>query len=149
MEYLSYFAERLKDLIIENGLTPKTLGEAVGIDRTTVTRYLKGVRIPSVDTFVSIADYFNCTADFLLGFEEISSKNKFITRPPFKEQLKIILDYAGISKYQLRKWTEIAESAIYDWQRGDNEPSLSNIVQMARKLNLSADFIIGRISLKK
>lgn len=146
---MSYFAERLKELMIEKGLTPKALGEAVGIDRTTVTRYLNGSRIPSVDTFILIADYFKCTADFLLGYEEISSNKKFVSRPPFKEQLKVILAYTDTNKYQLCKRTKIAESAIYDWQRGDNEPSLSNIVQIARKLNLSVDFVIGRINLKK
>lgn len=145
MEYLSHFAERLKELMIENNLIPKTLGDAVGINRSTVTRYLNGTRQPSVATLVAIADYFHCTADFLLGFEEISRTDKFKVCPPFYKQLNIILSKAEINKYKLCKRTEIAESAIYDWQRGDNEPSLNNIIQLAKKLNLSVDFILGRV----
>lgn len=141
---MSYFAERLKELMIEHGLNPRTLGEALSINRTTVTRYLNGTRQPSVATLVAIADYFNCTADFLLGFEDISSRDKFKSRPPFSQHLKVVLDSVGTNKYQLCKMTGIAESAIYDWQRGDNAPSLGNIIDIAKKLNLSVDFVLGR-----
>ncbi len=145
MNYKTHFAERLKELMIEHDLIPGTLAEALKINRSTIARYLNGTRQPSVNTFVIIADYFNCTADFLLGFESINSKSDFKKCPPFKEQLKIILDKENINKYQLCKITGIAESAIYDWQRGDNQPSLSNIVQIAKKLNLPVDYVLGRI----
>ena len=146
MDYMSHFAERLRELMIEKGLNPKTLADVLGINRTTITRYLNGTRQPSVATFVAIADYFHCTADFLLGIEDVSRTDKFNDCPPFSEQLHIILDKANKTKYELCKITKIAETAVYDWQRGDNVPSLSNVYLMAKKLDLSADFILGRVT---
>jgi transcriptional regulator with XRE-family HTH domain len=43
------------------------LAKYLGIDRTTLSHYESGHRIPSITTLWKIADYFNVTIDELIG----------------------------------------------------------------------------------
>ena len=67
MYNMSNFVERLDALIFEQNVTAIKLSSDIGIASTTVTRYLQEKRAPSIDTLVKLADYFNCSCDFLLG----------------------------------------------------------------------------------
>lgn len=58
MVILSKFSETLNELIFDNGLTAKSLAEALNAEPSTITRYLRGERVPSVESLVAIADYF-------------------------------------------------------------------------------------------
>lgn len=107
------FIERLEDLMFENAINPSTPAKNVGIDRTTITRYLSGARMPSVKNLLLLSDYFECTTDFLLGFEEENRGGHCKPCPPFSQQPAFLLAYFSITKYQLQKWTKIPEAAIY------------------------------------
>jgi len=140
----SNFAETLNELMLEQEINAPALAKNIGINRTTVTRYLTGNYMPSVKNLVAIADYFGCSAEFLLGFSDDTSFGNFKKCPPFGERLTFLLDYFNTNKYQLQKRTKIAESAIYDWQRGDNFPSLDAVIKIAEALGCSVDFVLGR-----
>lgn len=59
--------DRIDELISENSLTSKQLAHAIGVSPGNVTEWRKGRATPSADVISKIADYFNVTADYLLG----------------------------------------------------------------------------------
>lgn len=61
------FAERLKSLRLQAGLTQRELAEKLGIAHSTLGMYELGKRVPDIDTMDSIADYFNVTIDYISG----------------------------------------------------------------------------------
>lgn len=65
---------RIKELREREGLTMKQASEALEIPYTTYVNYEKGYREMPNDTLVKIADYFNCSTDYLLG----RTDNEFI-----------------------------------------------------------------------
>ena len=67
MVILSKFAETLSALMEEHHLNAPALGRILGTHRTNITRYLQCKRLPSYALFVSIVEYFNVSADVLLG----------------------------------------------------------------------------------
>lgn len=67
------FARRLWQLMHENGTTQDALAAAVEKTRQTVSQYVNGVSEPGYDTLVKIADYFQVSADYLLGRTETQS----------------------------------------------------------------------------
>ena len=138
------FAERLKDLLIENDLKPTALANLINCKRPTVYRYLNAIEIPTLEMSIQLANLFNCTMENLLGLEIDNYTNEFLPCPPFNEQFKYILKYFGVTKYKLCKTTGIAESAIYYWANGKTQPSLESIVRIAEYLNCPIDFVIGR-----
>jgi transcriptional regulator with XRE-family HTH domain len=49
------------------GVKQKPLAEATGISQAAINNYLNQDRIPGVDELCKLADFFNLTADELLG----------------------------------------------------------------------------------
>ena len=66
------FAERLKELRLEAGLTQKQLSiELKGmIDQSSIARWELGVRIPLLDAAMILAEYFGVSLDYLCGLED-------------------------------------------------------------------------------
>lgn len=59
--------ERIKLLRTQNGLTQKQLAEILKIQPNSVQRIEYGTARPSLDTLVTLADYFNVSLDYLVG----------------------------------------------------------------------------------
>ncbi len=142
---LSKFAERLDELLFETNISSLELAKQLNCGRATIYRYLQGNRIPSLDMVVRLADYFKCTIDFLLGLEDENHPHEFLPCPPFKERLAFLLKHFHITKYYLQKTSKVPESAIYNWQNGVFEPKIDNVIRIAKALDCSVDFVLGRI----
>ena len=141
---LSNFVESLSELLTQASLKPSELAKAVGCGKGTISRYMQMQKIPSVDVLVRIADYFNCSIDYLLGREYESHTHTFLPCPPFQERLPLLCQQLKITKYKLKKETGIAESAIYSWQNGKTSPNLINLIKIAEAFDCSVDFVLGR-----
>lgn len=61
------FAERLKELRMEEKLSTTELGKAIGVSSITISRWERGLRIPNIENLVAVAKYFKVTTDFLCG----------------------------------------------------------------------------------
>lgn len=59
-------ADRIKKLLKENGTTTKEMTEQIGIGINSISEFAKGKQL-SFLTFAKIADYLNCSTDYLLG----------------------------------------------------------------------------------
>jgi transcriptional regulator with XRE-family HTH domain len=141
---MSIFAERLSELLFEKELNAPALAKILGCGQNTINRYLSGNNTPSVNMLLRLADYFQCSSDFLLGLEAENYAHSFNPCPPFRERLPFLCRRFGRTKYALQKGTGIPESAIYNWQRGDSTPSLDNVVKIAEFFDCTVDFVLGR-----
>ena len=82
MDILSKLPERLKELMFDRGINAPNLAEKLEVGANTITRYLQGVSTPNFEIFVKLVEYFNCSADFLLGLEEQTFyEKKFLPVP--------------------------------------------------------------------
>lgn len=144
---LSVFADKLSELIFDAKINPSNLAEVIGCDRSTITRYLGGNKMPTIELSVKIANYFNCTLDYLFGLEEENYPQKFNEVLPFYQRLPQILSFYGISRYKLEKITGFSESTLYYWSKGKTTPSIEKIITIAKSLDSSIDFILGRTNI--
>lgn len=141
---LSKFAETLSELLVLNEMKAPALAKQIGCGRNTINRYLNGNQMPDVEILVRIADYFNCTVDFLMGIDAENKAEKFAKCPPFSNRLGFLCDYFNKTKYALQKGSDIPESAIYSWQRGETSPNIESIIKIAEFFECSVDFVLGR-----
>lgn len=138
------FSERLNDLITESGKTLMAISHELGCGEGTLSRYCSGNYTPSVDMLINLADYFKCSADFLLGLTEQYEAIEYKPCPPFSERLIFLCDHFHISRYRLQKLTDIPESVMRYWVRGKTKPSVANVLKIAVQLDCSVDFVLGR-----
>ncbi|MFQ6724070.1 MAG: helix-turn-helix domain-containing protein [Clostridia bacterium] len=63
------FAERLKELREEKGLSLKELARKIGVSDVAIGRWERKVQIPNIVMLDLIAKYFNVSPNYLLGYE--------------------------------------------------------------------------------
>ena len=62
--------ERLKDLRRDKGLKQTEIAKILNISTTCYAGYEQGYREPNADMIIKICNYFEVSADFLLGMED-------------------------------------------------------------------------------
>ena len=61
------FSERLKNLRKKKKITQEQLAQIINVERSSIGKYESTNTIPSNDTLIKIAKYFNVSTDYLLG----------------------------------------------------------------------------------
>ena len=69
-DYNSVFAQRLRDLIDERNLTLPELAEQLNTTRQSIGQWKNGDTVPNIIMLKTIAEYFNVSADYLIGIED-------------------------------------------------------------------------------
>ena len=146
MSILSNLSERLKELMAEAEINAKQLAAQTRMDASVIARLRRAERMPSAATLVILADFFHCSADYLIGRKDMPEERTYLQRPPFSEQLSFLLAHFGVTKYKLEKDTGLTEETVNRWHRGRYEPSVESLVRLADYFGCSVDFILGRES---
>lgn len=61
----------------------------------------------------------------------------------FKERLKELRKYKGLTQKQLSKEICVSEDSIYNWESGRSEPSLVDLINLSKVLNVTTDYLLG------
>lgn len=140
---MSNFDERLRELLRENGLSTHRFALLTGIPCSVVSNWTKKPCDITLDKLLILADFFDCSLDYLTGRSDDISKCGFIKSPDFAANLKKIVDASGKSIYCACKNTTLAWTCFYDWFHGKS-PRLSSLIQLADFYGLSLDSLVGR-----
>ena len=92
---------RLKELREEKGLTQDAIAKALGTTQTNIGRWEKCKNEPSSTMLILLADFFECTIDYLLGrsddFGNIEIKEKDSPTLTVDEQ-QLLNDFRALPK---------------------------------------------------
>lgn len=69
--------QRIQDLRIDNDISIKKISMDLGLHRDVYSRYEKGIRDFPIDILIKIANYYNCSIDYLVE----RTNKKEINRP--------------------------------------------------------------------
>ena len=100
MSVKNRFATRLKALRERNGLNQGQLAKKLGISRGSISFYENGDRVPDIETFDMICDFFNVSYDYLLGKSELAENNI---------EVKAIREYTHLTDENINNLHEIKE----------------------------------------
>ncbi|MBQ7770692.1 MAG: helix-turn-helix transcriptional regulator [Clostridia bacterium] len=67
---MNNFAERIKELRKEQGLSQKALAERLGCTQSMISFWENGVNEPTESSIRKVALFFNVSADFLIGLSD-------------------------------------------------------------------------------
>lgn len=82
------FPTRLRELMQQRGTKQKELADVINMRPQTVSLYTTGQSYPDVNTLTKIADYFNVSADYLLGRSNVRSRDT---------DVQAVAKYTGLS----------------------------------------------------
>lgn len=60
-------SENIRIMRESRGLSQSELAEQIGLQKQNVSAYERGVKVPTVEKLVAIADTLRCSTDILLG----------------------------------------------------------------------------------
>ena len=67
---MSKFAERLKELRLENNLGQIELAEKLGVSKGAISLWENDIHEPLLSYIVKIAQFFDVSSDYLIGLED-------------------------------------------------------------------------------
>lgn len=73
-----YFAENLKQLRNQKGLTQESLADFLGVSFQAVSKWERGENYPDIETLVNIAMFFEVNVDELLGVNRAENEEKIL-----------------------------------------------------------------------
>ena len=62
------FKVRLKRLRKQAVLTQQDVGDQIGVSKVAVSGYENGIRTPEIETLIKIAELFETSIDYLVGY---------------------------------------------------------------------------------
>ena len=93
-----------------------------------------------------LADYFKCSLSFMLGQEECNSLPSPKTElPAFSDRLRELIEAKEL-KFFLMKKSRLKKDfpSMYNWLSGKYIPNVYNLVRLAKLLDCSVDYLLGR-----
>ena len=88
--------KNLRILREKKGITQIKLSTELGISQELVSQYELGKSIPTIGNLLKIADYFNCSTDYLLGLTNDFSKKSDLKKDDL-EVAELIRDFNSLS----------------------------------------------------
>lgn len=71
-----YNKERFFDILADYNVTNKILSSAIGVSSGNISDWKSGKSKPNIDAITKIADYLDCSVDYLLGRTDVVEINK-------------------------------------------------------------------------
>ena len=68
---MKIFCERLRELRLEKDLKQSDVADAMNVVFGTISNWELGVSFPNIEDLKKLADFFDTTADYLLGRTDI------------------------------------------------------------------------------
>ncbi len=96
------FAQRLKTLRKERGITQQQLADGVGISKGGLSYYENSGRTPDISILERFADYFGVTTDYLLGRTNAQTQ---------KAKLQAVCNHTGLSDKAVNLLSGLKESS--------------------------------------
>ncbi len=144
MDKMSKFGERLNELLLLNNISPEKLAAAVDVSLSTVYRWKNNETKLFLSNLIALANFFNCSIDFLLGrSEEIITFKPITDLPKFSLRLREIMKEKGISTYWLRKNTRYDGKYFQKWDNG-SVPLALTLIELADIIDCTVDYLVGR-----
>jgi len=64
---MSSFPERLQSMRKRRRISKSVMSELCGLSKSMISKYERGEREPKMETLVALADFFECSIDYLVG----------------------------------------------------------------------------------
>ena len=143
---MNEFQERLQELLDENNLSRLQLAKSLNISSTTINGYFNNGYYPNIEIAIKMANYFNCSLDFLFGLSDINDFSNRNNRS-FYKNLNNLIKTSRVSIAKTMKNLKMSEYSYYRWREG-LVPKTINLIDLAKYFDVSIEYLLGNLSSK-
>ena len=139
------FAERLRELRKRYGWTQEQVGKEIGVEKTTISNYERGGRMPAQRILMQLAKLFDVTYDYLVGRSDV--EHPYDVQAPFPsvltERLRQRRMAKGYSHQDVGMKLQLAEKQLTNFERGHRAPDLLTLQKLADLYDTTTDYLLG------
>lgn len=136
------FITRLKKLRDDRGLSMTAFGAAVGINIRTIYRWFTECA-PKPSSLIKIADFFDCSIDYLLGKTASPSFVPCTPRETFLSRYRGLRESKNLNDFRISRQCGISSGAIANWKK-DTFPEFEILIKLGEIFECSIDYLVGR-----
>ncbi len=151
------FKETLSNLLQMKGLTPYKVSKETKIPKSIIYEWVSGEREPISDYVIKLADYLDCSIDYLLGRTDNSESDcdkqktnnttttvSIDSLSDFWERFYNLCIQQGVKPNRLGKEIGVSSGTISKWKNEDTIPNGETLIKIADYLGCSTDYLLGR-----
>ena len=138
------FKDALQELLFQSGLNAYQFSLQAGIPEANIYYWLADQYLPSVEYIVIIADYLNCSIEYLFGLTDDKCFIKAKHPSDFISRFTSLLKEKKCTKYCVAKNCGVGRSAISKWFHMQKMPKIETLVKLSEFFGCSIDYLIGR-----
>lgn len=139
------FHSRIKKLREASGLKQTELAQKLNIPRTTYSNYENARREPDFNTLKILAEFFDCSIDYLLGsrnekraYFKNNADNNIVS-----ERIKLRRKSLNMTQNDLALLLNVPKELINDFESGNELPDLNFLVSLSTILRTTSDYLLG------
>lgn len=136
------FLTNVKSMVKDRGMSFRTFSLDIGIHRRTMDRWSFD-RSPSLNSVIKIADYFQCSVDYLLDKSDVPDFVLDPNKPSFYERFSLLKKQTNFTDAQISALCDIAPSTITNWKHG-SVPTFEILIRLCKLFDCSFDYLVGR-----
>lgn len=131
----------------KNSLTQQEMADILNVSLSNYKLYESGILPMSLEVLNVFSNYFNISLDYLLGLSEnpfTSNFRKTIDYKYLRFCIVLLRKRSRITQKDLAKELNISAYTISKYEKDGKKVSIYYLYNMAKKYQLSADYICGK-----
>ncbi len=144
---MTNYMDSLNEIIQEyrecNDLTITQFAKEVHILRTCLCNWQNQRFSPSLASLIKLADFFDCSLDYMVGRSEFTGYVPAVKHECFCERIELLLKKHNLTFYKFSKSCRIDFNAYCKWKK-NSIPTVFNLIAVAEYFNVSLDYLVGR-----
>ncbi len=146
---MTEFTRILKELLDEQNTTIRSLSPQIGIPYQELYTYVNDDYFPSIYNAEKLANYFDCSFDYLFGLSDTFKTSEFkeVDISKFYPRYLELLQENKISHHHLYKTLGLSKSGLSKWRNG-SVPKIESLLKIAKFFGTHIDYLVGRSDIR-
>ena len=139
--------ETFRRIRLGRGISQSKAAHAAGVSTTQYQNYEYGKSEPTASVLFALADFYDVTLDYLVGFSpfpDYSSSEDLTPFPYLCERMKLLRDAKKMDVFDIAELLDISPRSYAGYEAGEVLPRLRTICAIADYFDVSIDYLIGR-----
>ena len=144
------YGERLREVRKSKGMSQYRLSKLSGVPQTTLSQYENKGSEPGIDILkrlcsaleISVSDFLDETNHVI---DEKEADGDSITGSVFSSRLKVCRQSKDMLQSHVAEKIGVARSTYAMYERGEREPNVDTIADLAKLFEVSADYLLGLV----
>ena len=141
------YINRLQEILEKDNIAIASLCKYVGIDRSTLGKYINGYLTIPLKHLEAICKYFDISLDYVFGLTSLRKYSNYKNNRDTNLlglRLKELRKNNKLTQEKLAEKLNCTHSIISEYENNKRLISTSHLYMICRKYNISADYLLGK-----